>query len=629
MTLKNIKANFKNYWTYFLSSSFSVFALYLFMSILYSKNIQDNLGGEKKFIIVFNMGAVMITLFAAFFIWYSNSFFIKSRKKEFATYMLLGMSKKQVSRLNFLENIIIMILSLVAGIILGLIFTKFFIMLLFYIMKVSAAVPFQWNIKALAVCLIVFMVIFLVITLHGAVLVRSSNLIDLFNASKKVEKGLKVSPVTIMFSIFSVIFLVYGYYLASEKLASDFTKAPLVVFLVVVGTILFFTSATSFIIYMNKKNEKKLFSGTKLISSAQLYYRYRGNAGTLSIISITTTIALCALVTCIGSYTRAEENSRYMRPMSVEYFNKGNADTVFNNVLKANKDISIKSKDSYNMININSFDPITKTQDSFYIINESTFDSLNKHENITRNADLKNSNDCFYIQIRTFVPDRKALNQHIKLNLGNKTYNLKITGTDIRPFTALDHFKQSLIVKDNMFNEMKRYVDNKNIISMTGIMLKNDFIASNFVSSLKNYMPGISLTLTFYSHYHDGLKLLGMLAFIGLFIGMLFIMATGSIIYLKMTMEASEDKNKFIMLRKVGVSQKEIKNAISKELRLLFCAPLLLAIINSFPAAKALEKMLSLKLMESYCVIIVVYAAVYCIYYFVTLRSYMKTISNN
>jgi putative ABC transport system permease protein len=396
-----------------------------------------------------------------------------------------------------------------------------------------------------------------------------------------------------------------------------------------VGSILFFTSAASFIIYINKKNEKKLFHGTKLISSAQLYYRYKGNTGTLSIIAISTTIALCALVTCIGSYTRAEENSRYMRPMSVEYFNKDNADNIFDNVLKTNKDIAIKSKDSFNMINVNVRDPLAKCQDSFYIINESAFDQINKHENVNRKANLNNSSDCYFIQIQNFVADKKAINEHAKVDIGGKTYDLKITGTDVKPFIALDHFKRTLVVKDNIYNEMKQHVNSTNIINMTGIMLKNDFIADDFSPALGKAMPSSASTLTFYSHYHDGLRLLGMMAFIGLFIGILFIMATGSIIYLKMTMEANEDKNKFIMLRKVGVSKKEIKTAISKELMLLFGAPFVLAIANSYPAAKALEKMLDLELIKSFCFIVAAYAAIYCIYYFVTLRSYMKTVSDN
>lgn len=626
MAIRNIRSNFKNYWAYFLSSSFSVFIVYLFMSILYSKNIQDNLGGVKKFIILFNVGATMIALFSAFFIWYSNSFFIKSRKKEFATYMLLGMSKKQVSRLNFLENILIMLASLVTGVILGLVFTKFFIMLLFFIIKVSADVPFQWNLKALKISVLIFLGIFAVITVHGAFVVRKSNLIDLFNASKKVEKGLKVSFVTIVFGILAMISMGVGYYIAIKKLPTDITKSPIVVLLVVAGIILFFTSTTSLIIHINKKNERKLFRGTKLISVSQLYYRYRGNAGALSTIAITTTVALCALVTCVGTYTRCEQNSRYMRPLSVEYFNVDKAQSNFDSILKNHNEISVKHKDNIEFLNIVEVDKSSEITRNFYVINESKFDKLSEHEGIERKANLKSDSDCYFIQINNFVQNEVVSSEKITLKVGKKDYKMNVAGSDGTPFISLDHFNKTVVVTDNVYNEMKNNVSKRNIISMTGYTFKDDFSSGKFVDDLAKNMSKDSGLRTFYDHYSDGLKLLGMMAFIGLFIGILFIMATGSIIYFKMTMEAREDKSKYKILRNIGVSKKEIKKAISKELLVLFGAPLVVAIISTYPATYALEKMMFLDLMKSYAVISLVYAAIYCLYYFVTLNSYVKTV---
>jgi putative ABC transport system permease protein len=597
------------------------------MSILYSKELQDQLGTMKSFITLFYVAAVMIAFFSAFFIWYSNSFFIKARKKEFATYMLLGMSKKQVARLNFCENFIIMILSLFTGIILGLIFTKFFIMLLFFMIKTSAVVAFQWNIKALKFSLIVFSIIFIIVNLHGSVLVRKSNLIDLFNASKKVEKGLKVSFITLIFGTIAIISLSWGYYIGVKKLSSNITKAPLVVALVVLGSILFFTSTTSLIIHFNKKNEKSLFKGTKLISTAQLYYRYKGNTGTLSIIAITTTIALCALVTCIGSYSKTEENSRSMRPFSVEYYNVNDADKIFQDTLKEHSEISVKGKQNFELIKTTLIDPLNKMEMDFYIMRQSEFNKINLQQNINRKAELATENDCYFIQMQNFTTDKSALGRNVTVELGGESYDLNIAGTDIRRFMALDHLSETLVVKDSIFEKMKANIEGKNIINMTGYTFKNDFKAEGFLSDLTKKLTKESDMLSFYDHYKDGLKLLGMMGFIGLFIGLLFVTATGSIIYFKMTMEAKEDKSKFVILRNIGVSKKEIRSAISKELLLFFGAPLLLAAANTYPATVALEGMLSLKLMETYVVILLIYTAVYCIYYFVTLNSYMKAIA--
>ncbi|WP_392486092.1 FtsX-like permease family protein [Haloimpatiens sp. FM7315] len=626
MAFRNMKSNFKNYWAYFLSCSFSVFVIYLFMSIVFNKNIQANLGGVKKFIILFNLGATMIVVFSAFFIWYSNSFFIKSRKKEFATYMLLGMSSKQVSRLNFLENAIIMVLAFVTGIVFGLMFTKLFIMLLYFMIKVTSEVSFEYNLKAIKLTSEIFAGIFLLIAIHGAILIRNSSLINLFNASKKVERGVKVSLLTVVLGVASIVCLGYGYYLAAIKMPNDFFKVPIVIALVVIGIVLFFTSTTSFVIHINKKNEKKLYKGTRLISVSQLYYRYRGNIGALSIIAITTTVALCALITCIGSYSRCEKNSRYMRPFSVEYFNTKAADKTFEDILKKHSKTEIKSKDEIKILNLTGVEPNLKQDGKFYVINESAFNAINAHQNNERRAKLNSSQDCYFVEVQNFVSGAKVINKEIKIKLKGKEYNMKITGSDFKPFIALDHFDETVVVKDSVFNELIKNSSKGSVINIKACVIKDDLSSKDFSYDLINKMPKDSRVVTFYDHYADGLKLLGMMAFIGLFIGALFIMATGSIIYFKLNMEAREDKSKYKTLMKIGVSKKEIKKSVSKELMILFGEPLLIAVISACPAAYALGKMLLLDVMKSYVYIVIVYTVIYLLYYFVTLNSYIKTI---
>lgn len=626
MASNNIKKNFKNYWAYFLSTTFSVFVIYLFLSILNNKNVVDQLGGVKKFIILFKVSSYLIAFFSAFFIWYSNSFFIKSRKKEFATYMLLGMTKRQTSRLNFIENIIIMTLAFFCGIGLGVIFNKFFVMLLFTMIKASGIVKFQFSILAFKYCFFLFAAVFILISIHSKLIINNSNLIDLFNASKKAEKGLKVSILTFIIGILAVISLGYGYYLAAEKLALNFLLVPEVILLVVIGAILFMIGTVSTSIYLAKKNEKKLYSGTHLISTSQLFYRYKGNVGTLSVIGITTTIALCAMVTCFGLYSKTVENSRYMRPFSVEYFSNDNANKTFEEAIKGHKEISIKTEDTFEILKVSGENPFSHNSSEFYIINASEFNKINKHEGIDRSASLKNDKDCYYIQSQNFTADNKVIGKTISLPLKDKALSLKIEATDNKPYIALDHFKETLIVKDSVYNEIKKSVSDANTLKTTGYMLKNDFVAKDFVKELITKMPKEADVLTFYDHYTDGVKLLGMMAFIGVFIGLIFLTATGSIIYFKMAMEAKEDKSKFTTLMKIGVSRKEIKSAISRELLVFFGLPFLVASLSSYAASVALGKMLTFKMANSYVFIILIYAALYSAYYFVTLNSYIKDV---
>ena len=625
----NIKKNFKNYWAYFLSTTFSVFVIYLFLSILTNSNVTSQLGSVKKFVYLFNISSYLIAIFSAFFIWYSNSFFIKTRKKEFATYMLLGMTKKQTARLNLIENLVIMILAFFSGIAIGVILNKFFVMLLFTMIKTSGIAKFTFSPKAFKYCLLLFSSVFILISLHSTLLINKNSLIDLFSASKKAEKGLKVSFFTFLIGILALVFLGYGYFLAIVKLAHNILYAPLVVIFVVIGTILFMIGTVSTIIYLAKRNEKKLFKGTHLISTSQLFYRYKGNVGTLSVIGIATTVALCAMTVCFGLYNKTEENSRYMRPFSVEYFKSNASDSTFKNALKDHSEVTIKSKDNIELLKVTDPEAKNANYNYFYILGESDFKKINSHENIHRDLKPLKVKTCYYVQMENYSGSASPVGKTKEISLKGKSYNLKVTGTDTKPFMSLDHFKETLVVTDSFYNELKKSASNDDFVKISGYMLKNDFVAGNFVKEILKKMPKDAATLTFYDHFDDSLKLMGMMCFIGIFIGLTFLTATGSIIYFKMNMEAKEDKPKFKSLIKIGVSRKEIKGAVARELLVFFSLPFFVASISSYAASICLSKFLTFDITKSFIYIIIAYAVLYSIYYFITLNSYTNSVYND
>ncbi|NNU76672.1 FtsX-like permease family protein [Clostridium estertheticum] len=628
MAVNNIKKNFKNYWTFFLSSTFSVFVLYLFISIVNNEDVKVKLGDMKSVIVIFIIAAFMIAAFSAFFIWYSNSFLIKSRKKEFATYMLLGMSKKQTVILNIIENLITIAFAFCSGIILGLIFNKFFIMLLYVMIRVTGDVSFQISLEALKFCSIVFGAMFIIISIHGSRLIYRDNLIDLLNSSKKAEKGLKVSHLTLIISILSIVLLGYGYYMAIRNLADNILLAPIVVLLVVIGTILFFTSFTSLIIYISKKNEKSLFKGTKLIYISQLYYRYKGNVGTLSVIAITTSVALCATIFCFGFFNKVEGSSRNYRPFSIEYANgTNNTDKIFENTIKNHKEISVVYKDNMEFFKVKTKDFLLGSHE-FLVLNESKFNEINSHEKSGIKTNLKNDKECYFFQLSNLVPNKNIIGKDVSLGVGGSDYNLKITDTDMKCFIAMDDSKPTFIVKDSVYSQIKSTISKENTYKVTGYMLNNDFLSENFIKDLKNVIPQETKLLTFYEHFTESMKIMGILAFIGAFIGLIFVTATGSIIYFKMCMEASEDKNKFIILKNIGASKAEITKAISKELMILFGVPFVVATINTFAASIPIGQIFAVNITKEFIIIILVYAVLYSIYYLITLKAYIKIVSN-
>lgn len=626
MAFRNIKNNFKDYWAFFLSTTFSVFVIYLFMSIMKSKTVYTALKGSKTLISLFEAAAVMTAIFSAFFIWYSNSFFVKSRKKEFAVYMLLGMSKSQTALLDFMENLITMLMAFVSGIVLGILFNKFFIMLLLLMMQKSGYVPFEFSVDAFKFSICIFAAIFVLVSIHSRILIYKDNLIDLLSASKKAEKSLKVSLFTFLIALLSIVFLGYGYYISVKKLGTDFNLAPEVILLVVIGSILFFTGFVSFLIYLSKRNERNLFKGTKLISTSQLSYRYRGNVGTLSVIAITTTIALCAVLSCCSLYAQNVQNSRNMRPFSVEYLNVDNStDKTFNKILKAHNEVDVLSDDHYEFIKVDSGYKVGNNVIPYFVVKQSDFNKMNSEHSVKARASLKDESSCVCVQMNT-AGGLVSKGHDIKFSINGKGYSLKVSDTSTRYFTALDHFTESIVVKDSLYDKIKSMSASEDSYKFTGIMLKDDYKAGKLSDDLGKNMPKESSTLTFYDHYSEGLRLSGLLGFIGIFLGLIFLTATCSIIYFKMITEAKEDRNKFLTLRKIGVSKKEIKSAVSKELSLFFGAPFALAAVSSYAASIPLAHMLDFDVKQQFVIMLVVYAVLYVIYYFITLGSYIKTV---
>ncbi|MHB9942187.1 permease [Clostridium sporogenes] len=627
--LNNIKNNFKNYWTFFLSSTFSVFVLYLFISIVNNNSIKSEFEGKQMLTLLFIVASYITAIFSSYFVWYSNSFLIKSRNKEFALYMILGMSKMQTFVLSFIENFITTVGAFFLGITLGLIFNKFFLMLLYTMIGAHGDVKIQLSLKAFGVCFVVFGFMFILISIHSFILMHKGNIIELFNASKKTEKDLKVSFITSFIALLSIIFLGVGYYIAIKKITFNINLAYVVVLLVVIGTILFFIGVTSCIIYFSKKNEKNLFKGTKLIAISQISYRFKSNVSTLSVISVTTTIALCAMIACFGLFDKVEENTRYVRPFSVEYI-KGNdrIDKTFQDTVKKHKEVSVKHNKNIELLEVKVKVSFYSNINTFFIINESQFNKVANSEKTNRRVTLKNSTDCYFFQMKDFAANKSVIGETIELMSKNKKYNLKISGTDMKYFIGMEHFKETFVVKDIVYNEIKSTISKEKVFKIAGYTFENEYFLKDFIQDLKKQIPPKNNLLTYYESYSYGLKITGMMAFIGIFIGLVFLTATGSIIYFKMIMEAQEDKNKFITLKKIGASEKEIKKAISEELFILFGLPFIVAVINSYVASIVLGKMMTLKIYKSFAIIILVYAVFYSGYYLITLESYIKTISD-
>lgn len=631
---KNIRKNFKNYFLYVGSMIFSIVIYFTFVSLKYDQTILETTDSSTKISSVFNGAAVVLMIFVAVFIWYSNSFFTKKRKKEVGLYSLLGVRKKQIGRMLFYENFLMGIIALLIGIILGSILSKFFVTVLMKVMGYDALGNFAISPQAIVNTIIVFTLMTAITSIHGYRLIYRFKLIELFKAEQEGEKEPKASVITAMIS---VLLVGVGYWLALQNMLESevwrkigFLITPLVILVtVILGTYLLFSTLTVYLFKLLRKNKSHFWNGINLISTSQLLYRIKGNARTLTIIAVLSATTLTAVGAAYSFYYNNRSNAELANPNSMMFIAK---DKTVSNQIKERISLDKDHKMIYHMsvptmmvdVDIsNLHSKIYPDEMEYSIIDNQTFNQLAKRQNREESLSLK-GNEAAVLEAgysKDFSP--KYVGATISLKVNDRSEN--ITFKELKKYNVLNLQTAgvTVVISDELFSKLTSETD---LVNMEAYKLKNEEDAKKVTKEIHSLLPEDANFSSFYSDYARGMEATGLLIFIGGFLGLVFLAATGSIIYFKQLTEATMDKDRYVILYKIGVNKKEVKKSISKQILFIFALPLLAGIAHSIVALTALSKLMQTNLMTPVIICIGIYACIYIAYYFLTVRNYYKII---
>jgi putative ABC transport system permease protein len=640
IAFKNIKRNFYNYFLYFGSMVFSIMIYFTFTTIQYNTQVQNIVGSDTKFSIVFKSATIVIALFVSIFIWYSNSFFIRKRKKEVALYSLLGIRKKQIGRMLFYENIVMGLAALIAGILLGGLLSKLLINLLVRLMGFSDYIEFMIPSNAVLNTAIVFTIIFLVTSVHGYSLIYRYKLIELFKAENQGDRTPKNSVIR---SIVSVLLICVGYWVYTRPVSVfSFFAIFITLGLTVIGTFMLFSSLTVFIINVSKRNKRRYFNGINMIRISQLLYRIKSNAKSLATIAILSATTLTAIEVSASLYYTLSVNLKENYGFMYAYASneKGLDKKVEAIIAKYPKNKLIDSVDM-NFAKVNGIWPelfkgTTSDQSyqaNFNIISESNYNEIARARGLKDKIILNNTNEAVVFgKITNFTSEYDYSGKTISITENNNQFTMKVV--DIKPYSLANSgmMRYAVVVKDDVF---KQYHTNENSYRIKGYITDYKKDSKELTEEITNLLtkkltPDENNAVPFsiyYLEYRSGLLLAGMTIFIGAFLGLLFLVATGSIIFFKQLSEANDDKSRYEILKKIGVTNKEIKASISKQIFMVFLLPLVIGIMHSMVATTLLSKLLKVDLTLPIIITISAYTIIYMVYYFLTVKSYYKIIN--
>lgn len=621
LSFMNLKQNLKNYGMYIFSMLFSIIVFYNFMTLMFSKQftqIQDLATISS----VSGMCIFVLFIFFVFFISYSSSFFIEQRKKEFGIYTFMGVENNKIALLFAQEGLLIGLISLVGGLIGGVLVNKVFLMTLVKISKLSVVMKFEVSKESLITTAIVFIGILLFVFIIEYIKLLRTDISKLINATNIYQSDNSKNKT--LQGLLGVIIIAFAYIviLKYTKLSIPFPVAIiLTVIMVIVGTMFLFKGFFTFIISKIIKNKKILYNGTNILSFNNIIFRIRDNNKTLAQVAVLITCCLTSIIVSITMKSLFTQGKEAEYPYSMTYISNSNDDIVDKAIKISKEEIKYKLSAEFipYSISSNSKEKIPYIDDVWImkysdVENISKFRKLENEDKLLK-RELKD-NEAFFAIPGALI---NAFDFKVNLNIAGK--NVKIV--DAHTLNLFGRFNEGavLIVNDDDYRYFSEKLSDAKISQVKAITLENFDNTSKISEYIKN-----SSDIEVYSvdnFDENSYNFINSIYFMGLFMSLVFVVSVGSIMYFKCISDASKDKKRFDTLRKIGTGQEYINKVIFKQVGIFFLLPILIAIVHSSVAGYAISKLFNQDGRLVILVTVVAFSIIYSAYYLITAKKYI------
>ena len=630
----------------------TVAMFYIVKSLSYNPGLK-NMVGSNTMMTMMSMCSVMIALFAIIFLFYTNSFLVKRRKKEFGVFNILGMEKSHIAKTMAWENFYVTLISIAGGLVIGIALDKAMFLLIAQVLNEEISLGFFISDKAIISTVVMFCIIFLLILLNSIRQIKTANPIELLTAGNAGEREPKTKWIL---TILGLLSLGTGYYIA---LAIKNPLTALVYFffaviLVIIGTYMLFTAGSIALLKILRKNKKYYYKTKHFTSISGMIYRMKQNAVGLANICILST-AVLVMVSSTSSLMLGMQDviaTRYPDDFIV-YSNETSEERAYESFdaireLQEEQNLNVTSEREYRYLVF----PAFINGDTFEVTRDANFSSLGNLNNLifvslsdynrVMGTDKTLAEDEILVysdRLQFDYPTLKIFDREYSVKekidefignglivavAANTQFIVLPDGTDIDELYAL----QKEALSDGASEIQYYYGFNSDADEETQRAfyrtLLEDYVGHGYEGTIESKVDSRSEFVGLYGGFF----------FIGIFLGILFIMATVLIIYYKQISEGYDDKQRYEIMQKVGMTHQEIKNSIHSQVLTVFFLPLIVAGIHiavAFPIITKLLALLNLLNVQLFltCTVVcyVVFAVMYLLIYLLTARTYYKIVS--
>lgn len=655
---QNIRNNKSTYIPYMITCIFCIAMIYMMEFLRDCPTLDQAVRQADEVRMIVFTGEIVVEIFCIIFLIYSNSFLMKRRQKEIGLYNILGLERNHIGIVMFLETIITSIGSLAGGIAAGIIGSKLALLLLLKLLHIPSVLGFYISVKGIFTCLFMFGIVFLMILFLNLAKIHLSRPVELLRGNNTGEKE---PAAKWLMALIGFICLGAGYYLAvtTESPIKAITIFLLAVILVMAGTYLLFTAGSIVILKFLRRRKSFYYRTGNFISISGMLYRMKQNAIGLASICILSTGVLLMISMTVSIYFGMNDIMLNRYPydvdMSVTSISEEECQTAIEAFEKAIADNKVPVEKSVEEIYLDIV--CSKNGDQILIKPANTIrnsDSvlvlslLNQaeYERLTGISANLNDGEIFAwypsaVQKDSVTVDETEFTVKKWLDKNPLTCGEDAVSDNAVLVVTDEDFKKFDEMRTEMYKGVSSAPAGEDLTLHLGLDItgsetdKIDFgtpvmeavkdLKKNGGLSENSWITSGIRQQEYESYYADN----GSLLFIGIFLGSLFLMGTAMIIYYKQISEGYEDQKRFEIMQKVGLSRREVRSSVRRQILMVFFLPLLMAMLHITMAFPMIRRLLLLFGMTNTKLFIgctagtvLIFAVVYGLIYLMTARSY-------
>ena len=655
---QNIRNNKSTYIPYMITCIFCIAMIYMMEFLRDCPTLDQAVRQADEVRMIVFTGEIVVEIFCIIFLIYSNSFLMKRRQKEIGLYNILGLERNHIGIVMFLETIITSIGSLAGGIAAGIIGSKLALLLLLKLLHIPSVLGFYISVKGIFTCLFMFGIIFLMILFLNLAKIHLSRPVELLRGNNTGEK----EPVAKwLMALIGFICLGAGYYLAvtTESPIKAITIFLLAVILVMAGTYLLFTAGSIVILKFLRRRKSFYYRTGNFISISGMLYRMKQNAIGLASICILSTGVLLMIAMTVSIYFGMNDIMLNRYPydvdMSVTSISEEECQTAIEAFEKAIADNKVPVEKSVEEIYLDIvcskngdqilIKPANTIRNSDSVLVLSLLDQA-EYERLTGISANLNDGEIFAwypsaVQKDSVTVDEKEFTVKKWMDKNPLTCGEDAVSDNAVLVVTDEDFKKFDEMRTEMYKGVSSAPAGEDLTLHLGLDItgsetdKIDFgtpvmevvkdLKKNGGLSENSWITSGIRQQEYESYYADN----GSLLFIGIFLGSLFLMGTAMIIYYKQISEGYEDQKRFEIMQKVGLSRREVRSSVRRQILMVFFLPLLMAMLHITMAFPMIRRMLLLFGMTNTKLFIgctagtvLIFAVVYGLIYLMTARSY-------